>query len=112
MTNSTNTQLTIVDELRSQLTSVKDRIKEEGVSKVVFDELTSSAKLLQNKLDELLSKKGILTQSDINDAYEVIKKAKRDELDNINKKVKKKTLIYLGLGIVVVSLLVMYSKKK
>jgi hypothetical protein len=112
MPNSTNTQLTIVDELRSQLTTIKDRIKEEGVSKVVFDELTSSAKLLQNKLDELLAKGGILNQSDIDDAYNVIKQAKKDELDIIDKKVKKKTLVYIGLGIVVVALLVMYSKKK
>jgi hypothetical protein len=112
MTNSTNTQLSIVDELRSQLTSVKDRIKEEGVSKVVFDELTSSAKLLQNKLDELLAKGGVITQSDINDAYDVIKQAKRKELDNIDKKVRKKTIVYIGLGVLAIALLVMYGKKK
>lgn len=101
-TNTTNTQLTIVDELKSKLSEIKDKIKDGGLSKTIYDELTGSAKLIQGKLNDVLAKKGILTQSDVNDAYSVMQDIKRSELEKQSKKEKNKLLMY---GIIVIALI-------
>jgi NAD-specific glutamate dehydrogenase len=111
-TNTTNTQLTIVDELKSKLSEIKDKIKDGGLSKTIYDELTGNAKVLQAKVNEVLEKKGILTQSDVNDAYEVMQNIKRSELEKQSKKQRNKLLIY---GIVVIALIggvYLYKKNK
>jgi len=104
-------QNSVVDQLVAQITDIKDRIKTKGLSQTAFEELTTSAKTLQTKLDELLSKKGLLTQSDINDAYALIQDEKRKELEAMNKKAMRKTLAYIGIGILVVGTLVYLRKK-
>ena len=97
------TQPSIIDELRAKLSDIKDKLKESNLTSVAFDELTSNAKLLQDKLNDLFQKKGFYTQSDLNDAYEVLKQAKRKELELMNKKANKTLIIYLsiflGIGI-------------
>jgi glutamine synthetase type III len=93
----------IIDELSAKLSNIKDKLKESNLTSVAFDELTSNAKLIQDKLNDLFQKKGFYTQSDINDAYEVLKEAKRKELELMKKKANKKLIIYssiiLGIGI-------------
>jgi hypothetical protein len=93
----------VFDEIRAKLSDIKDKLKESNLTSIAFDELTSNAKLLQDKLNDLLQKKGFVTQSDINDAYEVLKQAKKKELELMRKKANKKLIIYssiiLGIGI-------------
>ena len=111
-TNTTNTQLTIVDELKGKLSEIKDKIKDGGLSKTIYDELTGSAKVIQGKLNEVLAKKGILTQSDVNDAYEVMQNIKRAELEKQNRKERNRLLMY---GIIVVAIIggvYLYKKNK
>ena len=107
----TTQQLSVVDQLVAQLTDIKDKIKTRGLTETAFGELTNSAKTLQNKLDELLSKKGLLSQSDINDAYSLIQEQKRKELENMNREATKKTLIYIGVAVLVVGGLIYLRKK-
>ena len=103
-------ELTIIDELKSKLTEVKDKLKNEKVSGVIFSELTYNAKLLQNKLDELLSKRGLISQSDVNDAYTTLQEYKRREMENLSKKSNKKLIIYGALGVLGIVLLVRFLK--
>ena len=88
---TTNTQLSIVDELKNKLGDIKDKMKVGGVSGVIFEELSSSAKSLQDKLNNLLSKQGFFTQSEVNDAYSTLQDIKRKELELESNKAKKKT---------------------
>ena len=97
-----DTQITVVDEIKSTLANIKDRLKTEGVSNVVFTELTNNAKMLQGKLDELMSKAGLFTQSDINDAYAVLQEYKRKELEAEAKKSRNRAIAYVGVGIFLV----------
>jgi len=97
-----DTQITVVDEIKSTLANIKDRLKTEGVSNVVFTELTNNAKMLQGKLDELMSKAGLFTQSDINDAYAVLQEYKRKELEAEAKKSRNRAIAYVGVGILLV----------
>ena len=103
-------ELTIIDELKSKLTEVKDKLKNEKVSGVIFSELTYNAKLLQNKLDELLSKRGLISQSDVNDAYTTLQEYKRREMEILSKKSNKKLIIYGALGVLGIVLLVRFLK--
>ena len=104
-------ELTIIDELKSKLTEVKDRLKNEQVTSIVFNELSTNAKLLQNKLDELLNKKGLISQSDVNDAYATLQEFKRREMEILSKKSKNTLIIYGVLGVLGIVLLIRLFKK-
>jgi len=103
MSNSTDTQLSIVDQLKSQLTDIKDKLKELKNTSTscgsVFDLLTGSAKLLQDKLDFFLKNKGFYTQSDVNDAYATMQEVQRRQMEADTKRAKNRALLYAGLGI-------------
>jgi hypothetical protein len=108
--NSIVSQLEIVDKLRAELNNIKDKIKLGGLSKVAFDTLSQDAKKLQDKIDDILSKKGVLTQSDINDAYSIMQSIKRRELEDMSNKSKRNFYIYLGLGVLFAFGLYYYNK--
>jgi hypothetical protein len=109
---TTNNQLSIVDEIKNKLGDIKDKIKEGGLTNTVFVELTTNAKLLQEKLDLLLNKYGAITQSEINDAYIVLQNAKRSELEALNKKDMNRVNVYVVIGIALLVGLYFYNKKK
>jgi len=103
--------LSVVNEIKSLLTEAKDKLKSDDLSSVVFTQVSNNAKLLQNKLDELLNKKGLYTQSDVNDAYLTIQEYKRKELELMSKKSKNKLILYSALGVLVVVVLVKVLNK-
>jgi LPXTG-motif cell wall-anchored protein len=105
-------QLSIIDQLKAKLNELKDRIKGGNLAIDVYTEVASSAKLLQDKLNELLAKKGLLTQSDVNDAYSVIQDVKRSELESQSKKSSTKLLIYVGAAILIIGGVLLYKKRK
>jgi hypothetical protein len=105
-------QLSIIDQLKGKLSELKDKIKDGNLTTAIYDEVTSNAKLIQDKLNELLAKKGLLSQSDVNDAYSVIQDVKRSELQNDNKKSSKKLYIYVGVVILIISGVMLYKKIK
>jgi hypothetical protein len=112
METTTNNQLSIVDELKSKLGDIKDKIKQGGLSNTVFSELTTNAKLLQDKLDMLLNKFGAITQSDVNDAYLVLQQTKRSELEALKNKEMKRVGVYAIVGIALLVGFYLYKKKK
>jgi DNA repair exonuclease SbcCD ATPase subunit len=103
--------LSVVNEIKSLLTEAKDKLKSDDLSSEVFTQVSNNAKLLQNKLDELLNKKGLYTQSDVNDAYLTIQEYKRKELELMSKKSKNKLILYSALGVLVVVVLVKVLNK-
>ena len=104
--------LPIIDQIKSRLAEIKDKLKEEGVTAVIFGELSKNAKLLQDKLDELNKKRGLLTQSDVNDAYATLQEVKRNELEAESKKARNKMILYIAIGVAIVGGLVYYLKDK
>lgn len=102
--------ISIFDQLNSELTRIKDRLRNEDVTSVIFTELGRSAKLLQDKVDELSRKRGLITQSDVNDAYATLQEYKRRELELENKRSMRK-LTYYTLGGVIIVLAFIYLVK-
>lgn len=111
MENEKTNQLTVFDELKNLLSSIKDKIKTNNLENSVFLELTKSAKIIQEKLNDLLKKKGILTQSDIDDAYVILQKQQKEVFEKKVKKNNKKILIFSLIGIALISYFYLYKKK-
>lgn len=100
MAESTNSQLSIVDKLKSKLSDIKDRLKEGNLTTSVFNDLSGSAKEIQDKLNEILAKNGVLTTGDIEDAYKLLQDKERNILKN---KMKSNTIkIYVVLGLLII----------
>ena len=110
--NATNTQLTVVDELKSKLSELKDKIKDGGLTKTIYDELMGSSKKIQDKLNDVLAKKGFLTQSDVNDAYSVMQDVQRSELEKQKKKENNKLIIYGVILVAIIGGVYLYKKNK
>jgi hypothetical protein len=102
----------VVDELMSKLTEIKDRIKSGTIDALVFEKLSLNAKAIQDKLNELVQKKGFYTQSDINDAYATLQEVKRRELEEQSDKSMKRLINYTAIGLVVLIGLYVILKPK
>jgi hypothetical protein len=92
---------TIVDELILKLTEIKDTLKSGNVDAFVFEKLSQNGKLLQDKINDLATKKGFYTQSDLNDAYALLQQVKRGELEADSKKAIKRLIGYSVLGVAI-----------
>jgi NAD-specific glutamate dehydrogenase len=112
MSEATKTQLSVVDELKIQINEIKDKIKQGELSDDVFNTLTVGAKVLQGKLDNLLRKGGLYTQSDVNDAYASMQEIKRKNLEIESIKSKYRLYIYLGVAFAVGVGIYLYVKNK
>ena len=109
MAESTNNQLSIVDKLKSKLSDLKDRIKEGNLTTSVFNELSGSAKEIQDKLNDILAKNGVLTSADIEDAYKLLQDKERSIFE---KKMKANTMkLYIVLGIAIIGGAFYFYKK-
>lgn len=111
MENEKTNQLTVFDELKNLLSSIKDKIKTNNLENSVFLELTKSAKIIQEKLNDLFKNKGILTQSDIDDAYVILQEQQKEVFEKKIKKNNKKILIFSLIGIALISYFYLYKKK-
>lgn len=111
MSDITKESNSIIQQLTSRITDIKDRLKEDGVTKVAFGELSSRAKTLQDEVNKLLSKKGFYSQADINNAYETMQSDMRAELESESKKSLKRMTTYIVGGIVVLTILYFGIKK-
>jgi hypothetical protein len=112
MVKATENQLSIVEQLKGVLTDIKDKINKGGISTVVFGELSTNAKVIQDKLNELLQKRGILTQSDINDAYIVLQEQQKKILEQQSKKEASRLATYFVVGVLLIGGIYLYTKRK
>ena len=102
----------IVSDLKNNLTDIKDTLKTGNISDDLFGVLSNKAKKVQDKLDVLLNQKGILTQTDIDEAYRVARETQKNELANATKKATRKAIIYMGIVALIIGGLLYYKRKK
>lgn len=83
-------------DLSTELENVKEDIKKYGVFSVLFNKLSQRRDLLQQKLDEIANKKGILTKEELYDAQILAATAKTQALKKENAKTIRNGLLYIG----------------
>lgn len=92
----------VQNDLSTELERIKDDIKKYGVLSVLFNKLSERRNLLQQKLDEIANKKGILTNEELYDAQILAATAKAQSLKNENKKTIRNGIIYISGFVVVI----------
>ena len=102
----------VLNQLRGRLNEIKDKIKQEGISNTLFDELTANAKQIQTKLDEALRKGGLLTQEDANEAFLILESQRKEELKKQYKKSTIRAAVIIVGTLLVVGGLFYYVKNK
>lgn len=106
-------KVSVIDQLYSKLTAIKDKIKEGGLSSTLFNELTQQAKLIQDKLNKLLGNKFIITQTDVDDAYATLQEVQRREMKALERKATRNAIIYgvVIIGVVIGAYVLLKPKK-
>ena len=95
----------VIADLNKELERLKSEIKNRGVFGGAFEVLLEKSDLIQNKLEDLLKKGGLITEEDFNESYNLIRAKSQQELVDLRKKASKNFYLYLGgfiaLGVVV-----------
>ena len=88
----------VVSQLSTEIINIKDKLKDEKLSDYAFSELSKNAKYLQDKIDNILKKGGLVTKDDVADAYTALQETKRKEL----KKLSRRMVINISGGLVAI----------
>lgn len=102
----------LIEELKKELANIKESINKQGVAPTVLDQLTKRSKTIQDALNNILSKKGVLTDAEKQEAYNLLQKEKREQIEAMNKQAKKRFYIYVGSGVLLIGLAVFLLRKK
>jgi len=109
----TNTESqAVVKDLKLELEKVKNDIANRGITNVGIDFLNTKKDVLQNKLNELLKKGGVITEEDYNDTYKIIRSKEENELKNLYKKANRRVVLFFGIAIATIVGIYLISKKK
>jgi hypothetical protein len=71
----------LLDRMRDQLFATAKSIKESNVTGKVLEGLEEKRDALQGKLNEFLSKKGLVSETDKTEAEDAIRNAKKAEIE-------------------------------
>lgn len=102
----------VANELKLNLTNIKDILKSGNIPDETYDALIEKAKKVQDKLDVLLNNKGVLTQTDLDEAYKLSRETQKESLYRESVKSSRRAIIYGGLTILVIVGIVFYLRKK
>ena len=109
----TNTESqAVVKDLKLELEKVRNDIANRGITNVGIDFLNTKKDVLQNKLNELLKKGGVITEEDYNDTYKIIRSKEENELKNLYKKANRRVVLFFGIAIATIVGIYLISKKK
>lgn len=110
--SQTNTEV-ITTQLKSVLIDIKEQLKNnEGLDDIAFKTLAERAKLVQDKLNQFLKNVGFITDQEIESAYELIQRSKREALEIKQNKAKRNVFIYMGIGIGILVAAYFMTRKK
>lgn len=101
----------VVTDLKKELMDIKDRIKsKKDILPTAIDELQKREQKIQNKLNDILKKGGLITEEEYNDAYNLIRNKEKKELLDLSKKANRRMIAF---GILVLGFLayVIINKK-
>ena len=101
----------LVDEINQELNSINQAIKVGGANAGNYTAMQSSKTLLQNILNDLFSKKGVITPDETNKALDTINESKKSRLQSDFYGSITKSTIYLVAFVGVAIGIYFYTKK-
>lgn len=102
----------VVEDLKVAINNVKAEIKTKGALGTGIDFLEQKKDLLQNKLNDLLKKGGIINEDDYNESYEMIRAREEKELKDLFKRGNRRVALFFGLAVAIAVGVYIYTKKK
>lgn len=102
----------LIDELKQELNNIKVAMTKGGTNLANPQVVQSSKTLVQNILNDLLSKKGVITPDETDKALEAINESKKARLQSDFYSGIKKSTIYLVAFIAVGVGIYFYTKKR
>lgn len=97
----------LIEDLKAEAVRLQDVIASKNLEGYTLSVLEEKKSAIQDKLSQLLKKKGLITEDDYNDSYELIRRKKSQTLLDLNKKSK----VNLVLGILVLGVVAVYLFK-
>lgn len=102
----------VFTDLKAEIDNIRNQIKSKGVLGGAIDTLQSKQNVLQDYLNTLLKKGGLITEEDYNKAYIIMKANKKEELDSLQKQGNKRIMLVGGIILVGVIAYFIYKKYK
>ncbi len=102
----------LVDEINVELKNINDSLRKGGTTEAKKTAIQSSKDVLQGVLNDLFSRRGVITPEETNKAITAIKDSKKSRLQSdFYSGIKKSTIVLVGFIAVVVGVYY-YTKNK
>jgi hypothetical protein len=103
----------LVDQIQQEILLIADTIKQKKYGTAAFFVLQNAQQSLQDTLNRLLEKKGIITPSETSKALDQINQSKRARLEgDYIMGVRKGTFYILSIGVIIVATYLILKNKK
>lgn len=102
----------VINDLKKEFDRIQSEVKNGNLFGAAVDTLKQKSDLIQSKLNELLKKRGLITEEDFNESYNLIRAKSENELLNLQRKAKKNTTIFLVSALAAGVILYLLLRKK
>lgn len=109
---SSNTFKDIIDKAQNVIKEANNKASNSSVGQTIKDKIYASTAIIQEKLNAILAKGGIITQKELDELDEQMRKAKIEMLAADSNSSFKKFGTYIGVGLLVFAALWYISNRK
>jgi len=106
-----NKKSIVLDALNEEINSLNDKINNQQLNKLVAGSLSNSRMTLQNLLNTVLDKKGVITPSETDNIRNQLEAAKKSRLEGNYVSGMRKGVLYL-LGFIAIGAAIYWYNKK
>lgn len=102
----------IIDEAKKVISDANNKASNSNIGQTIKEKIFASTAVIQNTLNTLLTKGGIITKKDVDELDEQMRKAKLEMLAADSNSSLKRFGTYIGVGILVFASLWYLSNRK
>ena len=102
----------VITDLKNQVIRLKEAIKQKDLVGESVEILNEKKDALQDELNKLLKKGGLITEEDYNNAYEKIRQSSQERLITQSKKTKRSLYFVVGGVLILAAGIYLYKRLK
>ena len=103
---------TVLNDLKNELSVVKNTIERSGIIGGAAQILSGKQKELQDQINKILEKGGMITEEDYNASYDIIRGQAKQKADALNKKTNTRLLMIVGGSILLIAGVMILTRQK